>query len=209
MKKNISNPTKKFFALLAIPAIAILLMAFSEKEYVVVKDRPLIIVDGKEIQSMDSIVTDEIHSITVRKDADFIDLYGEKAKNGVILITTKTFAEHNPNLVLQETQTEQQKIFLEQQKVMLEQQKVEKMNDEVEKDRHLLSNLKDGSSDKSLIIVDDKEVSGIENLSAADINSVTVLKGNVATSIYGEKGKNGVILITTKTSHGVASSLPR
>ena len=34
MKKNISNPAKRFFSLAAIPAIAVFLCAFAEKEYV-------------------------------------------------------------------------------------------------------------------------------------------------------------------------------
>ena len=35
MKKNISNPAKKFFSLIAIPAIAVFLCAFAEKDYVI------------------------------------------------------------------------------------------------------------------------------------------------------------------------------
>ncbi len=36
-------------------------------------------------------------------------------------------------------------------------------------------------------------------LNVSDIKSITVLKDGSAMKLYGEKGKNGVILITTKT----------
>ena len=53
-----------------------------------------------------------------------------------------------------------------------------------------------------LYIVDGKEVTS-SILSALDVNkieSMTVLKNESATEVYGEKGKNGVILITLKGS---------
>lgn len=37
-------------------------------------------------------------------------------------------------------------------------------------------------------------------LTAADYHSITVLKGSAATSVYGEKGKDGAIVITTRKS---------
>jgi len=50
-----------------------------------------------------------------------------------------------------------------------------------------------------LWIVDGKEFDKeINTLSSHDILSITVLKELSATSRYGEKGKNGVIIITTK-----------
>ena len=54
--------------------------------------------------------------------------------------------------------------------------------------------------EKPLIIVDDKETDGnIEDLNPNNIESMTVLKDKSATKKYGDKGKNGVILITTKS----------
>jgi hypothetical protein len=50
----------------------------------------------------------------------------------------------------------------------------------------------------TLFIVDGKEVKGIKNLSPKDIMSLTVLKGETAEKKYGEKAKNGVVVITTK-----------
>lgn len=44
----------------------------------------------------------------------------------------------------------------------------------------------------------EKEIVNIENIEAKNIESLSVLKGNAATSKYGEKGKNGVIVIKLK-----------
>ncbi|GAF05064.1 SusC/RagA family TonB-linked outer membrane protein [Saccharicrinis fermentans] len=41
--------------------------------------------------------------------------------------------------------------------------------------------------------------SGLSNVSADDIESMTVLKGAAATALYGSRASNGVIIITTKT----------
>lgn len=51
---------------------------------------------------------------------------------------------------------------------------------------------------KPLYIVDGKEVKDIKNINPDDIESINVLKGESARKKYGEKGKNGVVEITTK-----------
>jgi len=55
----------------------------------------------------------------------------------------------------------------------------------------------DGPGDK-LIIVDGKQVKSLKNVSADDIQSISILKNETAEKRYGDKGKNGVIIITTK-----------
>ena len=58
------------------------------------------------------------------------------------------------------------------------------------------------AGDKPLMIVDGKELGSdakLEDINPSTIKSVEVLKGDKATETYGDKGKNGVILITTKT----------
>jgi TonB-linked SusC/RagA family outer membrane protein len=49
-----------------------------------------------------------------------------------------------------------------------------------------------------LYVVDGMMVSGIAYLSPADIASIEILKDASATAIYGSRGANGVILVTTK-----------
>jgi hypothetical protein len=53
-----------------------------------------------------------------------------------------------------------------------------------------------------LIIVDDKEfISSLNNINPKDIESVSVLKDEYAVSRYGEKGKNGVLIIKMKKNY--------
>ena len=54
-----------------------------------------------------------------------------------------------------------------------------------------------GDFASALVMIDGKE-GKIENIGVDDIESFTVLKDEQATKIYGEKGKNGVVLIITK-----------
>ncbi|MBT3382729.1 MAG: TonB family protein [Prolixibacteraceae bacterium] len=113
------------------------------------KNPPLYIVDGKEVEDITYLPPENIESIDVLKDKSATDLYGEKGKNGVICIETKFKKDFN-------------------------------------------------TSDK-LIIVDGKEFDGnINDVTVEDIASIDVLKNKTATELYGEKGKNGVIYITTK-----------
>ena len=51
---------------------------------------------------------------------------------------------------------------------------------------------------KPLFVVDGKEVSQVEDIHPDTIKSISVLKGESAVKTYGEKGKNGVIVITLK-----------
>ena len=50
---------------------------------------PLIIVDGKEISDIKTVNPADIQTVNVWKDKEAVALYGNKAANGVILITTK------------------------------------------------------------------------------------------------------------------------
>jgi hypothetical protein len=49
-----------------------------------------------------------------------------------------------------------------------------------------------------LYIVDGKEVKDLKKVSGDDIQSIRVLKDDKAREEYGDKGKNGVLIITTK-----------
>ncbi len=53
-------------------------------------------------------------------------------------------------------------------------------------------------SNDPLFIVDGVQVSGIDDIPADNIESIDVLKDAASTAIYGARGANGVILITTK-----------
>ena len=62
----------------------------------------------------------------------------------------------------------------------------------------------DGKSGKPLFVVDGLEVASIDTLSPDRIASVTVLKDASAEALYGEKGRNGVVVVSTKDAAGGA-----
>lgn len=122
--------------------------------------KPLLVIDGKEMDSdfpLNSIKPEDIASVTVLKDRSASEIYGDKAKDGVIVITTKN-----------------------------------------KKNENVTVHFKEG---KPLYVIDGKKMtkdfdSGI--LNPNEIESISVLKDKSAVELYGDEGKNGVVLITTK-----------
>ncbi len=131
---------------------------------------PLYFVDGKETAAIDvnKIDAGKIESINVLKDADAIKKYGEKGKNGVVLITLKK-AGNNQTSTYMQRQIVQDSNAVNAAKMTLK--------------------VIDGK------IATDED---LEKIDANVIESVTVLKGVDAVNKYGEKGSNGVIEIRTK-----------
>ncbi len=59
---------------------------------------PYILIDGVESGTMSSLDPNDIESISVLKDAASAAIYGSKAANGVILITTKRGKSGKPQV---------------------------------------------------------------------------------------------------------------
>ncbi len=59
---------------------------------------PLYIVDGFEVSSIDFLASQDIQSIDVLKDASASAIYGARAANGVVLVTTKSGREGLPQI---------------------------------------------------------------------------------------------------------------
>lgn len=57
---------------------------------------PLFIVDGFEVSDIDYLANSDIESIEVLKDASAAAIYGARAANGVVLVTTKSGKEGKP-----------------------------------------------------------------------------------------------------------------
>jgi hypothetical protein len=68
----------------------------------VVKEKPLYIVDNKERTStdIDDLLTGDIISVNVLKDDEAVKKYGEKARNGVIVINTRNMQAATMNEVV-------------------------------------------------------------------------------------------------------------
>ncbi|MCD8079449.1 MAG: SusC/RagA family TonB-linked outer membrane protein [Bacteroides sp.] len=62
------------------------------------------------------------------------------------------------------------------------------------------------ASNSPLIVIDGIVGADIRNLSSQDIESMTVLKDGASAAIYGTRGANGVILITTRKGSGAAGT---
>jgi TonB-linked SusC/RagA family outer membrane protein len=67
------------------------------------------------------------------------------------------------------------------------------------------STLDKGAGTKPLYIVDGIPVNNIDNISPDDIQAMDVLKDGSAAAIYGTRGTNGVIIITTKRGQAVTA----
>jgi TonB-dependent SusC/RagA subfamily outer membrane receptor len=70
-------------------------MTISPPAIALAKTSPLFILDNVEMPGidLDKVKPEDIESIEVLKDKKAIEPYGEKGKNGVVIISTKSFAK--------------------------------------------------------------------------------------------------------------------
>ncbi len=151
-------------------------------------ERPLFIIDGKEIDEscINKLDPKEIESLEVLKDKSSLKIYGTKGQNGVILVTTK-----RNNL-----SPDQLSVFAPKSK----DESPEEIKESQDVNFKATTMLRSLSISKQPLIVIDGVASekGIEDVNPEDIESMSILKDASASNIYGEKGKHGVIVITTK-----------
>ncbi|MFV0418942.1 MAG: M56 family metallopeptidase [Dysgonomonas sp.] len=143
--------------------------------------KPLIILDGVEISDFGNTPPESIESVSILKDKAAIDVYGDKGKNGVVIVETKKGKQDNMkttsklDVVHVKDSTDSRLYFL----------------------RTTLSNF--NSDDKPIFIVDGEKVADINALDINTIKSFEIFKDKAFIDKYGDEGKNGVILITTKS----------
>ena len=151
---------------------------------------PLFIIDGKEItkRELNSLNPDNIDSISVLKDKSATAVYGDKGKDGVVLITTKkkspwkVSAVRNKNVVFA---TKEDTIYVKEK-------------------QYLLKQLIDSPEKQLLYILDGKEVKAkdIVKLDEGNIARISQMEGgDNAIEQFGEKAKNGVVELTSKTEN--------
>ncbi len=145
---------------------------------------PMVFLDGVLISKdeMSNIKPDQIESISVLKDKSATDLYGEQGKNGVILIITKA----KSGRMAGDKTVEPQSPYTPPQPI------IAYMNQNKDKTNPPLFFL-DG------VQIDQKTA---EHIKTDQIESINVLKIPQATDQYGDKGKNGVVKIISKTKSG-------
>jgi len=171
--------------------------------------KPLILVDGKEAPDnyMQNVVPETIGNITVLKDASATAVYGVKGKNGVVLITTRQYSanhkdQSDKNVEIRVIGNGTQAGGSKASPIMLvnEPSKDVKSKDKVKIKAFKIVDYKGLNGAEPLILVDGKESPSNfrQTIIYDDIESITVLKDTASTSVYGVKGKNGVILVKMK-----------
>jgi TonB-dependent SusC/RagA subfamily outer membrane receptor len=132
---------------------------------------PVFYVDGEKVDNIDNLNVEDIESLSVLKDASATAIYGEEGKNGVVLVTSK--------------------------KNSLKQHQSKKDDNAKQKSEFWIRGL--SNNENALVLIDGKE-GKLEDVAVEDIESISILKDASAIAVYGEEGKNGVILITTKSA---------
>lgn len=138
---------------------------------------PLFVVDGFPVdeKAFRSLNQSDIASFNILKDAAATSIYGNRGANGVIVITT-----------------------LQGQVTGIPIKKSEQSDAEK---NYLLNSINTiRGNQEPLFVVDgiSMDKASFSNLNLNDVASVKVLKDASATALYGSKGSNGVIVITTK-----------
>ncbi len=160
---------------------------------------PLIVIDGNKQYirgnaALNEINPDHIESVSIYKDNTALSKYGTDGLAGVIEIKTKNNAV---GYGLKNKAIKPIDLTLNGKVSGFSIRPLPDGEMPVRK-RYLLKRDFDARA-KLLYVVDGKEVTD-PNLDEASIESITVLKDSASLKLYGDKGKNGVIIITTKKS---------
>src|SRR5690606_32966232 len=139
---------------------------------------PLYVVDGVAVNedTFRNLNQNDIATIRILKDQDAISAYGDKGVNGVLVITTVKGTTIELNTAALDNQSDSEKRALLQGVVTTR-----------------------GNS-TPLYILDGMPVDEetLKNMNVNDVANIRVLKDAGATSLYGMRGSNGVVVIKTK-----------
>ncbi|WP_431211243.1 M56 family metallopeptidase [Puia sp. P3] len=152
------------------------------KDTVKLAAQPLYLMDGKEASTGEfkALAPADIYAVNVLKGEQALTLFGDRGKDGVVAITTKEFHNRHQG-AMKDTLTYRV--------------------------RPLLSAITERPGARPLYVVDGKEVSGIPNDVTPDmIESISVIKNEAAKAVYGDRGKNGVVIVVLKK---ISSYVPR
>ncbi len=179
---------------------------------------PLYIYAGIEItkEQLNSITPDNIASINVLKGEKAIAVYGDKGKNGVIIITPKmqnaAIDENLKEVVVQgyaSKKTQNSNPVIVEGYPLKEKQEPKEVvvigysskSKPVSTSPNSIINLKGSNAETHPLYVLNGKIISTEEAStilSTGVESIHVLKDKSATDKYGDKGKNGVIEIITK-----------
>jgi len=145
-----------------------------DQKSVELPSQALYLVDGKEISLAEfkAVAPADIYAVNILKGEQALTLFGERGKDGVVAVTTKDF--HS---------------------------KHQEMKDTIAHNpvRPLLDEVAGKAGFQPLYVIDGKEMSQMPaGLDPNMIESITVLKNEHARAVYGDRGKNGVLIIVLK-----------
>ncbi len=148
---------------------------------------PLVIINGKESDRavVDALDPSRIENISVLKNENAVKIYGEKAKDGAMIIQLKST----------EVQMFSNKDVIGANVKM-------RLDALSSGDKNWGTKFYSATGGKPLVFVDGEEAIGDDPLSSISpdrIKSLSVMKDKSAKEVYGDKGKNGVILVTLLT----------
>ncbi|PRD54441.1 M56 family metallopeptidase [Sphingobacterium gobiense] len=180
---------------------------------------PLYIVDGKRMLSgydVHELNPNDIERINVwKKSAEAILKYGDEAAKGVVEITTKAKAKEDAGVRkkgLQEKIIDTLNAGIRYREKITSAERVEKFGtvkvrgvkaNALDTAKHPVLMFRGLTSDAAPLYVVDGVIQRdgqdvMDTLDPNQIESISVLKDKSATSVYGDKGKNGVLVIATK-----------
>ena len=159
--------------------------------------KPTYYVNGVKIseKEMNAIVPDDIKSINVIKGNQAIEKYHEDGKNGVVEIVLKDLQrkDQQPNKEWSNISAEENKgIYGNDVRSLILANGVKV---DVKGNSTIDSSL---SKNPPLYVLDGMPLKNINDVSPSDIETINIMKDPATTAIYGNAGKNGVVLITTK-----------
>ena len=181
--------------------------------------QPLILVDDVVYEGViKDLDAKAIESVTVLKEKSATEKYGSRGKNGVILIKSKkgqkiqlkAESARKDKTVVDSTERGESRVFpIHLKPIHLR----ENLADSTKRSADdLIEKLQSSNSTgkQPLLFIDGEEASSdaLNNLDKNTITSVSILKDSSATALYGKRGENGVVLITTKAKD-VATDLPQ
>lgn len=160
----------------------------------------LIVIDGNKqylrgLSSLNEVNPNNIESVSILKDSLATARYGADGFAGVIEVKTKNGSLSN-NFEPKAAQIEIKKSDL-RGKVSGFSVRPSIPNIDTPKEIRYLLNRDFDPKAKPLYVIDGKEVTN-PNINEESIKSVVVIKDASSQKLYGDKGKNGVIIITTK-----------
>ncbi len=197
MKKKVSSPYRKMKILLVLPVFAIVFYAFATPEYHYLADSGTLVSsglqgslqkkaggivvneDGKPLSGVTIVASNSLTSVITNSGGKFVIGIPDGSS---LIFSFKGYKSYT----LPPLTASNQNLYV-------------KMVKDPDYKQELKIMASDGSEVKALVVVDG--VISKDNIGKVDpdaILTMTVLKDEEATSKYGEKGKDGVIEITTK-----------